>query len=266
MKFTGRTFTPSDFFLESSYFDSTGRELPCYLISKRGAEVIANKLTGEKGVLFTFAYVSRFNELEAAEREAEIQSRSKPRLSEFNGAIKNVLGVMSDAYVAPESVMDFLRDIYKPLGIKLAEDGYTPCFYTVTDIAQINGIYSESGRPHSHAVAAILSRLKIHESQIVAVPYGLVGVTYRYDIDVISAVGEWISKNGFPNEVPYLNFNYHIHYNRKKAGVINDGFFINLDDDDDLDDFFTADELDEMCGQYGDCDECPGFDTCCETD
>ncbi|MCL1805797.1 MAG: Rha family transcriptional regulator [Clostridiales bacterium] len=56
----------SGFTLESTYRDSTGRTLPCYLLSKMGCELVANKLTGEKGVLFTVAYVARFNELEAS--------------------------------------------------------------------------------------------------------------------------------------------------------------------------------------------------------
>jgi len=50
---TAGYFSLSDFFINSSYTDSTGRTLPCYLLSKMGCEMIANKLTGEKGVLFT---------------------------------------------------------------------------------------------------------------------------------------------------------------------------------------------------------------------
>ena len=51
---------PSDFFIESSYKDSTGRTLPCYLLTKKGCDMVANKMTGEKGVLFTAAYVTAF--------------------------------------------------------------------------------------------------------------------------------------------------------------------------------------------------------------
>ena len=61
---TKTNFGFSEFFLESSYFDSTGRELPCYLLSKMGCEMVANKLTGAKGVLFTAAYVAKFNDME----------------------------------------------------------------------------------------------------------------------------------------------------------------------------------------------------------
>ena len=44
---------PSEFFIPSTYTDSTGRELPCFLVTKKGCEFIANKLTGEKGTKFT---------------------------------------------------------------------------------------------------------------------------------------------------------------------------------------------------------------------
>ena len=57
---TERNFAPSDFFIESTYKDSTGRTLPCYLLTKKGCDMVANKMTGEKGVLFTAAYVTAF--------------------------------------------------------------------------------------------------------------------------------------------------------------------------------------------------------------
>lgn len=54
----------SDFFIESSYQDTTGRTLKCYLLTRKGCDMVANKMTGEKGVLFTAAYVTRFEEME----------------------------------------------------------------------------------------------------------------------------------------------------------------------------------------------------------
>lgn len=55
---------PSDFFFESNYKDSTGRTLPCYLLTRKGCDMVANKMTGEKGVLFTAAYVTAFEEMQ----------------------------------------------------------------------------------------------------------------------------------------------------------------------------------------------------------
>ncbi|WP_277631359.1 phage regulatory protein/antirepressor Ant [Atopococcus tabaci] len=54
----------TDFFVPSTYISIQNKELPCYLITKLGCEMIANKLTGKKGVVFTAKYVQRFNEME----------------------------------------------------------------------------------------------------------------------------------------------------------------------------------------------------------
>ena len=56
----------SDFFVPSTYKDSTGRTLPCYLITKKGCDMVANKLNGEKGVLFTAVYVTAFEDMHKA--------------------------------------------------------------------------------------------------------------------------------------------------------------------------------------------------------
>ena len=54
----------SDFFIESSYQDSTGRTLPCYQITRKGCEMVANKMTGQKGTVFTALYVNAFHAME----------------------------------------------------------------------------------------------------------------------------------------------------------------------------------------------------------
>lgn len=56
-------FSLNDFFIESNYKDSIGRTLPCYLLTKKGCDMVANKMTGEKGVLFTAAYVTAFEKM-----------------------------------------------------------------------------------------------------------------------------------------------------------------------------------------------------------
>lgn len=57
-------FVLSDYFVVSSYKDSSGKSNKCYECTKMGCEMLANKLTGEKGILFTAKYVKRFNEME----------------------------------------------------------------------------------------------------------------------------------------------------------------------------------------------------------
>jgi Rha family phage regulatory protein len=61
---TKSNFGLSEFFIESTYKDDTGRTLPCYFLTKKGCDMVANKMTGEKGVLFTATYVTKFEEME----------------------------------------------------------------------------------------------------------------------------------------------------------------------------------------------------------
>ena len=60
----GAKLRPLDFFIPSEYKDAQGKPRDCYLLTKKGCEMVANKLTGEKGVIFTAKYVNRFAEME----------------------------------------------------------------------------------------------------------------------------------------------------------------------------------------------------------
>lgn len=61
---TKGNFPLSDYFILSSYKDGSGKENKCYLVTKLGCDFLANKFTGEKGILFTARYVKRFDEME----------------------------------------------------------------------------------------------------------------------------------------------------------------------------------------------------------
>ena len=61
---TRHDFVVSDYFIPSTYKDASGKENKCYLVTKLGCDFLANKFTGEKGVLFTAKYVKRFDEME----------------------------------------------------------------------------------------------------------------------------------------------------------------------------------------------------------
>lgn len=54
----------TDFFLETTYVSGQNKELPCFNVTRKGCEFIANKLTGQKGTEFTARYVNKFHELE----------------------------------------------------------------------------------------------------------------------------------------------------------------------------------------------------------
>lgn len=54
----------TDFFTESTYTTAQNKVMPCYLVTKKGCEFIAHKLTGVKGTAFTAKYINRFHEME----------------------------------------------------------------------------------------------------------------------------------------------------------------------------------------------------------
>ena len=53
----------SEYFIESTYQDKSGKINKCYECTKLGCDTLANKMTVEKGILFTARYVKKFNEM-----------------------------------------------------------------------------------------------------------------------------------------------------------------------------------------------------------
>ena len=53
-----------EYFKEDCYKDAKGETRICYLVSKKGCEFIAHKLTGQKGAIFTAKYIERFHEMQ----------------------------------------------------------------------------------------------------------------------------------------------------------------------------------------------------------
>ena len=83
-----------DYFKKSSYKAGTGKTYPCYLISKMGCEFIGNKMTGDKGILFTAMYVKLFNEMETIQKQKQteywqyLRARSKEEYRALTDMIK----------------------------------------------------------------------------------------------------------------------------------------------------------------------------------
>lgn len=61
---TDNKIVVSDYFVPGTYQDASGKENKCYLVTKLGCDFLANKFTGEKGILFSARYVKKFREME----------------------------------------------------------------------------------------------------------------------------------------------------------------------------------------------------------
>ena len=63
------SFHSGDFFQETTYLDANNQERPNYLITRKGCEFIAHKMTGQKGTRFTAAYINKFHEMESGQKQ-----------------------------------------------------------------------------------------------------------------------------------------------------------------------------------------------------
>lgn len=72
--FTEAKIGLSDYWLESSYVDASGKSNKCYEVTKMGCEFLAHKSTGKKGNIFTAKYMERFNEMEKELQQIQVAS------------------------------------------------------------------------------------------------------------------------------------------------------------------------------------------------
>ena len=87
---TGIQMEPSEYFIKSAYKDKSGKENVYYECTKMGCDMLANKMTGEKGIIFTARYVKRFNEMKNIINSDE-QLKAKLLLDIYNGGQEGVI-------------------------------------------------------------------------------------------------------------------------------------------------------------------------------
>ena len=107
-----------DFFIESTYLDANNQTRPNFLITKKGCDMIANKTTGKKGVLFTAAYVSAFEEMRQAltTPPARLMLPEGVSLSGLARLISITRRAMLDAGSPPLDVCGMIKETYEAVG------------------------------------------------------------------------------------------------------------------------------------------------------
>lgn len=73
--------TITNYFTEDTYKDSTGRELPCYRLTKKGCELFSTRMTGAKGTQFAVAYIERFNQMEQHVKQQSIPTTPEDQIA-----------------------------------------------------------------------------------------------------------------------------------------------------------------------------------------
>lgn len=234
-----RKIAPSDFFIEST-FENRGKQYPCFLVTKKGCEFIANKLTGEKGTKFTALYVTRFNIMEEREKVAiggktaksgktpeELAAADKRATAMLLNAKNRAASFLQKLYdragTKPEYQAMALSDFYSEDGIHLPRMAFQNIKQTYDKgaIAEKLGVYSKASGgkvPHAQAIGAIISTLDISEDERERLPYcnnGHDGVDYQYTESVVEKVQAWIEANGRPSPITVNGKNYAVVYKKE---------------------------------------------------
>ena len=89
----GAEISPTDFWKDSTYRDSQNKERTCYLVTKKGCEFIAHKMTGAKGTIFTARYINRFHDMENA-----LKTQNTTSYAELPGMSKSSVPKISSWY------------------------------------------------------------------------------------------------------------------------------------------------------------------------
>jgi len=109
----------SDYFIPSAYRDASGKENKCYEVTKLGCDFLANKSTGEKGVLFTARYVKRFYEMENNAINYHIDAATLKAIASTGTLIRSA---MRDQGAKPYKVAVVLDSLFKQGGLSLPPD------------------------------------------------------------------------------------------------------------------------------------------------
>ncbi len=119
-----------DFFEESSYLDANNQSRSCFMVTKKGCEFIAHKLTGQKGTEFTARYINRFHEME---QQQEKTNPVEIPVGEIASYLKAMDRIAVRQNLAPYKIAANFKRVSEQFGIQLSED-----FVNVPEYNQMN--------------------------------------------------------------------------------------------------------------------------------
>ncbi len=111
-------FALADFFIESYYNDTQSKPRPHYFLTRKGCDMVANKMTGEKGILFTATYVTKFEEMEKKLQPQSIEDliiMQAQSMKEIRQQLESTKTELATAHTEITDIKQGLVDINEPL-------------------------------------------------------------------------------------------------------------------------------------------------------
>jgi prophage antirepressor-like protein len=147
------------------------------------------------------------------------QKSSVPKLGEVNAAARIISKTLKEAGMPPQYRAVAIKSLYAPVGVKIPLDGVTTDkrLFDCTAIAKKFGMLSSSGKPHYQAVAAIIAKLPVSESEKELVPFqnqasGHAGPTWQYAQSVVDKVEKWLEEHDWPTSITAGGKTYKVTY------------------------------------------------------
>lgn len=128
----------SEYFIEATYRNEQNKELPCYLVTKKGCDMIANKLIGKKGVLFTAAYVSAIERVKQQieeHRDIQLYPVKATSAGEVATLIKTLRTIMRDQKSAPTKIAEMAEGICHQFGVVIPGNFVEPALWEQMTLA-----------------------------------------------------------------------------------------------------------------------------------
>lgn len=180
----------------------------------------ANKMTGEKGVLFTATYVTKFEEMEKQIYQftpLEVMQMAINQLvvqEKINEKTDNRLYQLEENTEVMKKDVNELRDDFKKYKVRLGDK------YSYIVARELN-LFSNNDKPHSHFIDSVAKKLKIYsgvvgdQNDYVNVimentHQGTAGVTVHYSEKAVNLMTEYLSEK-LKIEIEYYQKKYKEH-------------------------------------------------------
>ena len=141
-----------DFFIRSTYVDSKGEERLCYECTKMGCDMLANKMTGKKGIAFTAKYVKAFNDMQKAIDQVgqlvqqQPQAQIGPRYSYNNYWIKRELSA-----IKPTDIPEYVEGLLEHIKSNKASDRLATYEITRTALLDLQPAFNRHWKGYTNA-------------------------------------------------------------------------------------------------------------------
>ena len=107
-----RHLSPVEYFIQSTYKDAKGEERKNYQITKKGCELIAHKITGEKGVIFTLKYIEKFHAMEDQLQKTTIELQVL-KVKELENQVKKLEEVNKELEKSTQEAKNMMKLSHK---------------------------------------------------------------------------------------------------------------------------------------------------------